>query len=103
MDEVRIRGLEHIDAAGAARHRDVLLAVALPGHRLADDAGRRLELPQHLAAVGVDREELAGQRPGEDEAAGGGERAVPVRALEAELPFALAGERIDGLEEAAVL
>ena len=44
MRQIRI-GLTRIDATDPARHRDILLAVAFPGHWLADDPRRRLELP----------------------------------------------------------
>src|SRR2546430_14351670 len=71
------------------------MAFTLPRYRLADDAGRGLELPQRLAGVGVDGHELASERAGEHEAAGGDEGAGKVRALERHRPFRLAGERID--------
>src|SRR5207247_2469220 len=44
-----------VDAADADRHRDVLHAVLLPGHRLAFDARAGLELPQLVAGIGVER------------------------------------------------
>src|SRR5690242_20529772 len=97
VDEVWV-GLADIDAAGAACDRHVLHTVALPRHGLADDPGRCLELPDDLAVVRVDRDELAGQRTGEHEAARGDERARPVRALEAGLPFGFAGHRVDRLQ-----
>src|SRR5262245_628108 len=48
LAEVGIAGAFRIDAADAADHCHILLAILLPGHRLADDAGWRLEAPQHL-------------------------------------------------------
>src|ERR1700693_4769021 len=71
VGEVRVGRLEHVDAAGAARGRHVLLAVVLPGERLADGPGGGLELPQDLSRVLIAGDELAGQLAGEDEAAGG--------------------------------
>src|SRR5882724_12250137 len=50
--QVRIAAALRIDAANPADHGDVLLAVLLPGDGLADDAGGRLEAPQHLAVLG---------------------------------------------------
>src|SRR6266571_1765546 len=101
--EVRVWRLERVDAADAAGDRDVLFSVTFPGNRLTDDSGRRLKLPENLADIDIDGDELTGERAGEDESAGGHQSAGPVRALEAGFPFALPGERIDGLQVTARL
>src|SRR5262245_19164998 len=41
-------------AADAGQHRNVLLATMLIGAHVSDDAGRRLELVEFLARLGVD-------------------------------------------------
>src|SRR3712207_2524816 len=76
-----------IDAADAARHRDILLTVQLVGDRLADDAGAGLELPQLAAVLGVIGDELAGHGAREDQTAGGGQRSAEVRDVEGDLPL----------------
>src|SRR5262245_18912213 len=96
MHEIGI-GLEDIDAAGAARDGHILRAVAFPRHRLTDDPGRRLKLPDNVAVIRICRDELARERSSEDEAALGSERARPVRALEAGLPSRFAGQGVDRL------
>src|SRR5262245_24804994 len=58
LAQVGIAGAFRIDATDAADHRDILLAVLLPGDGLADDAGWRLEAPQHLAGLSVERLQL---------------------------------------------
>ena len=60
--------------------RDVLLAVgAGVGHRVADDAGADLELPEHRAVARVDGLEPAVERAVEDDVARRRERAAPHR------------------------
>src|SRR5262249_49937431 len=49
-------------AADAGQNRDVLLAAMLIGRHVADDAGRRLELVEFLARLGVDSLEVAFER-----------------------------------------
>ena len=61
--------------ADTGQHGNVLLTAMLVGGDVADDAGRSLELVELLARLGVDRFQLAFQRPVEDDAAGGRERA----------------------------
>src|SRR5262249_41789849 len=46
VDEVGIAGALCVDAADAAHHRHVLLAVHFPGDRLSDNSGRSLEAPE---------------------------------------------------------
>src|SRR5712671_3144841 len=67
--QVRIAAALRVHAAEPADHRDVLLAVLLPGDGLTDDAGGSLEAPQHLTVLGIERLELAGQHAGEHEIA----------------------------------
>src|SRR3979490_235507 len=67
--EIGVAAALRIDAAEAAHHRDILLAVLFPCYRLADDAGRRLEAPQDLPGVGIERLELTGHDAGEHEVA----------------------------------
>src|SRR5215470_7587929 len=55
-------------AADAGQNRDVLLAAMLIGGHVADDAGRRLELVELLARLGVDGLEVAFERAIEDHA-----------------------------------
>src|SRR5215831_2555526 len=45
---------ERVDAADAARYRDHLHAILLPGDRLTLDAGPGLEVPELLASVGIE-------------------------------------------------
>src|SRR5262249_42450897 len=60
------------------------------------DARAGLELPQEVAGVLVEREELAGELAGEHQAAACDQHAGRGRnLLERNLPFALAGERVD--------
>src|SRR6476620_11643679 len=49
--EPRVTREERVDAADADRHRNVLHAVLLPGHRLTFDPRAGLELPQLLAGI----------------------------------------------------
>src|SRR4029453_19674741 len=67
-------------AAETGKHRNVLLAVARPRDRLRVDARAGLELPERLAGLGVDGDELAGHLAGEKGAASRGEAARPLRA-----------------------
>src|SRR5690242_3375635 len=96
-----VTGEQRVDPAIAACHGNILHAVLLPRHRLPLDAGAGLELPQLLATVGVKGFELAGQLPGEDDAAGGGEHAREARDVTGRFPFALSGKWIDRLEMTA--
>src|SRR3974390_2790428 len=95
MHQVRVGRLEDVDAAGAAGNSHVLLAVVLPGDRLSDNSGWRLELPDDLAGVAVHRDELARELASEDKAAVGDKGAGPVGALERRFPFGLSGQWID--------
>src|SRR5262245_63482510 len=63
----RVATALRIDAAQAAHHRDVLLAVSFPRHRVTDDARGSLEAPKDLAGLGVERLELAVHDDGEHE------------------------------------
>src|SRR5262245_12779145 len=58
VGEVGITAALCIDAAQPAQDGDVLLAILLPGHRMADDAGRSLEAPKDLSGIGIERLEL---------------------------------------------
>src|SRR5215470_2373332 len=49
-------------AADAGQNRDVLLATVLIGRHVSDDAGRRLELVEFLAGLGVDGLQIAFER-----------------------------------------
>src|SRR5215212_3631884 len=101
INKIRISSTERIHAANAAHHGDVLLAVFLPCHRLANDAGRRLEAPQHLAGIGVERLELTGHHARENEIARGAQGRREVWTLVGGLPLRFSGHRIDGLQVAA--
>src|SRR5262249_55927610 len=79
IGEMGMAGAHHIRPGGATGDSDVLLAVEFPGDRLSDDAGGGLEFPQNLAAVGIDRHELAGEAASKHQAAGGHERAREIR------------------------
>src|SRR5262249_38932788 len=103
VGEIGIAGAHYVRAGGATGDGDVLLAVEFPGDRLSDDAGGGLEFPQSLAAVSIDRHELAGEAAGEHQAAGGHERAREVRAFERHRPFRLAGQWIHGAQIAATI
>src|SRR5688572_20791790 len=62
--------------AGVDRHV-LLLVRALERHRVADDPGRHLVLPEHLARLGIYGLEPAVHRSVEDEIRGGGQHAAP--------------------------
>src|SRR6516164_1342485 len=47
VHQIGIAGLQGVHAANSAGNGHVLFAVLLPGNGLADDARRRLELPQN--------------------------------------------------------
>src|SRR5919201_1482012 len=49
VGEIGIAGPHHVRTGSPAGDGDVLLAVALPGDRLANDARGRLEFPEHLS------------------------------------------------------
>src|SRR5262245_61186007 len=61
VGEVGVADPRHIRPGRAAGHGEVLLAVALPGHGRTDTASAQVELPEQLAALRVDRHELAGE------------------------------------------
>src|SRR6516164_11044082 len=65
-----VAGEDRVDTADAARHRDVLDAILLPGDRLAFDPRPGLERPQLAARVGVECLELAGELAAEHDIAG---------------------------------
>src|SRR6187549_100349 len=96
----------HTDAGPASHTRqngDVLLAVrAHVRHRVADDARRRLELPELLARLRVHGLQPAFHRPVEDDVAAGGQCSAPVRQTFLDAPDLLAGRRIPGDELAAI-
>src|ERR1043166_1345283 len=90
-------------SADTGQHRDVLLAVGPDvGHRIADDAGRCLELPQQITGLRIHRLQPSLHRPVEDDVAGGGERAGPVRQLFLHAPDFLVRGRIPGDELATI-
>src|SRR5579872_3853295 len=64
----RLARLVCVHAAEARQNRDVLLTLVGVGDRLRVDAGAGLELPQRLAVLGVDGDELAGLLAGEQQA-----------------------------------
>src|SRR6266480_7191172 len=66
-------------AADAGQNRNVLLATMLIGRHVSDDAGRRLELVEFLARLGVDGLEIAFERAVEHHAAGGRQGTRPDR------------------------
>src|SRR5215469_9325223 len=94
VGEIGIASAHHIWPGGAGGDSDVLLAVEFPGDRLSDDAGGGLEFPQNLAAIGIDRHELAREAAREHQAAASDECAREIRALEWHRPLRLAGEGI---------
>ena len=57
-------------AADAGEHRDILLAIVLIGHDVADNAGRRLEFEEFIARCGVNCFQIAFKRAVEDDIAG---------------------------------
>ena len=82
---------------------DVLHAViAHERHRLADEAGVGVELPQLLAGLGVDRLEPAIHRSVEGDVAGGHQRAAPDREFLCDRPHLGALDRVPGHELAAI-
>src|SRR6266540_4646013 len=101
VGEVGIARAHDVGAGRTAGDGEVLLAVVLPGDRLADDAGRGLEFPQGLAGVGIECDELAGEPAGEDEAARGHQGAGEVRGLVGDRQLRLAGEGVDRARVAA--
>src|SRR4051812_23204782 len=96
-----VTGEDRVDAAIAARDGDILHAVLLPGHRLSLDARAGLELPELLAAVGVEGLELAGQRAREHDAARSRQHAREARNVAGCFPLGFARERINRLEMTA--
>src|SRR5262245_57910379 len=68
-------------AADAGQNRNVLFAAMLIGGDVSDDAGRRLELVEFLAGLGVDGLEIAFERAVEHHAAGGRQGTRPDREL----------------------
>src|SRR5262249_34652666 len=87
-------------AADARQDRDVLLAVMLIGRDVADDAGRRLELVEFLARLGVDGFEISFESAVEHDAAGCRQSARPHRERLLHRPDDLPGARVPGYEVA---
>src|SRR4029077_6503491 len=65
--------LIQVSSTYAGQHRNVLLSVVREGDWLSVDARSRLDLPQRLAGVGVDRDEFACFLAREQQAATGGD------------------------------
>src|SRR5215475_6538035 len=84
-------------------YRDILLAVDRVGDRRSVDAGARVEAPEFLQGLGVERVESAVERAVEDEIAGGRKRAAVVGILHLKQRLGLAGQRIDCLYGAIAL
>src|SRR5207248_7161853 len=72
--------------AYAAPHGDVLLAVDAVGDRVADDSRAQPPLPQNLAAVAIDRAEVAIQAAVERQPAVGDQPTAPARVRIRNLP-----------------
>src|SRR5262249_19550139 len=89
-------------AADAGQDRNVLLAAMLIGRHVSNDAGRRLELVEFLARLGIDGLEVAFERSVEHHAAGGRQGARPDRELFRQRPDDLAGLAVPGNEVAHV-
>src|SRR3989442_9264185 len=90
-------------AAHSGEHGDVLLAVGSQiGHRVADDAGGRLELPQERAGGRIDRLQPAFHRAVEHDARGRRQRATIRRQVLLDFPLDLADGRIPRDEPATV-
>src|SRR5262249_34486465 len=83
-------------AADAGQDRNVLLATMLIGRHVSNDAGRRLELVEFLARLGIDGLEVAFERSVEHHAAGGRQGARPDRELFRQRPDDLAGLAVPG-------
>src|SRR5574343_1040936 len=90
-------------AAPAGHDAHVLLAVLFPGHRGRHDARAGLELPQHLAGLGVGGLQVAFRCAPEHHVAGGGQHATPQRGVVLDLPGDLAGLRVHGAHGTDVL
>src|SRR6266852_4123337 len=90
-------------ATDAGEHGDVLLAVGPQiGHRVADDSGGRLELPQECAGGRIDRLQPAFHRTVEHDARGRGQRATIRRQVLLDFPLDLPDGRIPRDEPATV-
>src|SRR5262249_17929775 len=89
-------------AADAGQDRNVLLATMLIGGHVSDDAGRRLELVEFLACLGVDGLEIAFERAVEHHAAGGRQGTRPDRKQLFVRPDDLAGLAVPRNEVAHV-
>src|SRR5262249_12947971 len=89
-------------SADAGQDRNVLLATILIGGHVADNAGRRLELVEFLARLGVDSLEIAFERTIEHHAAGGRQGTRPDRKQFFVRPDDLAGLAVPGNEVAHV-
>src|SRR5204863_5447535 len=82
-------------AANTREHRDVLPAVgAAIGHRLPDDSGGGLVLPEHAPGLRVEGLEPAIHRAVENDIAGRHQRAAPHRKVLGDAPALLARERV---------
>src|SRR6185369_17918351 len=85
-------------AADTRQDRNVLLATMFIGGHVSDDAGRRLELVEFLARLGVDGLEIAFERAVEHHATGGRQGTRPDRKQLLVRPDDLAGLAVPGNE-----
>src|SRR5689334_21133108 len=93
-----------LTVSDARQVRDVWLAIgSLIRHRLTDDPGALLLLPQHLPAIGVHRFEPAFHGAVENNSAGGSDRAAPDREFFIDRPARFLGDRVPCRELAAVV
>src|SRR5262245_56606128 len=89
-------------AADAGQNRNVLLAAMLIGGDVSDDAGRRLELVEFLARLGVDGLEIAFECAVKHHASSRCQGTRPDRELLFDRPDDLAGLAVPGNEVAHV-
>ena len=87
----------------AARHGDELLAGMGEAHRSRIATGAGVELPEHLAGLGVVGVEVAVALTGEGESAGGGQRPAHHRLGNLILPGDLAGLEVHRREQPVLL